>query len=109
MFVIIRKTVVKEGFGDKIVESFNNRELVRKQKGFVDMTVMRKKPRRGEEEVVTMIRWESEEAWKNWEKSDAHIAGHRAKMGQPKPDYIISSESDRYTVALVKEAIKEEA
>lgn len=25
-----------------------------------------------------MIRWESEEAWKNWETSEEHLAGHRA-------------------------------
>ena len=32
-----------------------------------------------------MIRWESEEAWKNWETSEEHLAGHRASRGKPKP------------------------
>lgn len=108
MFVLVRKTIVVEGYGDKVVEQFNNRDLVRKQKGFVDVTVLRSKPRKGEEEIIVITRWESEQDWKNWEKSDVHIAAHRAKLGQPKPDYIIHSEGGRYTVALVKEAIQSE-
>lgn len=63
---------------------------------------MVKKVRRGDEEVIVMIRWESEDHWKQWEKSDAHIAGHKAKLGQPKPDYIVSSEGDKYEVVAVK-------
>lgn len=38
-----------------------------------------------------MIRWESEEAWKNWETSEEHLAGHRAGRGKPKPDHIINA------------------
>ena len=106
MYVAMRKIVVKEGNADKVVEQFSKRELVRKQEGFVDVTVMKQKARGGAEEVVVLIRWESEAAWKKWEQSDAHIAGHKAKRGQPKPDYIIRSEGGRYEVQLVKEAIK---
>ena len=38
-----------------------------------------KNVRRGEEEVIMIVRWESEEAWKAWEKSPEHIAGHKEK------------------------------
>ena len=34
---------------------------------------MVKRARRGDEEVVMLVRWESEEAWKNWEKSPEHF------------------------------------
>lgn len=40
---------------------------------------MAEKGKREEVTVIVMIRWESEQHWKQWEKSDAHIAGHRAQ------------------------------
>lgn len=106
MFVQMRKTVVTEGNAEKIVERFGGKGLIEQQEGFIDATVMVKKVRRGDEEVVVMIRWESEAHWKQWEKSDAHIAGHKAKIGQPKPEYIISSDGGLYEVQTVKKAVK---
>ncbi|QOR67856.1 antibiotic biosynthesis monooxygenase [Cytobacillus suaedae] len=102
MFVQLRKTVVKEGYSDKVVQRFSGEGIIEKQEGFIDLSVMVKKVSRGDEEVVVMIRWESEDLWKQWEKSDAHIAGHKAKLGQPKPDYVISSEGEKYEVVAVK-------
>lgn len=102
----MRKTVVTEGNAEKIVERFGGKGLIEQQEGFIDATVMVKKVRRGDEEVVVMIRWESEAHWKQWEKSDAHIAGHKAKIGQPKPEYIISSDGGLYEVQTVKTAVK---
>jgi len=106
MFVQMRKTVVKEGHADQVVQRFSKEGIIEQQEGFIDLTVMVKKVRRGDEEVVVMIRWESEEHWKNWEKSPEHIAGHKAKLGQPKPDYIISSEGGQYEIKAVKTASK---
>ncbi|MBY0097143.1 antibiotic biosynthesis monooxygenase [Mesobacillus maritimus] len=102
MFVQMRKMIVTEGNSDKVVQRFGGEGLVEKQEGFIDTTVMVKKVRRGDEEVVIQTRWESEEHWKQWEKSDAHIAGHKAKLGKPKPEYIISSEGGLYEVKAVK-------
>ncbi|TCN26640.1 antibiotic biosynthesis monooxygenase [Mesobacillus foraminis] len=104
MFVQMRKTVVTEGNADQVVNRFSGEGIIEKQEGFIDLTVMVKKVRRGDEEVVVQIRWESEDHWKQWEKSDAHIAGHKAKLGQPKPDYIVSSEGGLYEVKAVKSA-----
>ncbi len=70
----------------------------------MDLTILEKKVRSGEEEVLILIKWESEEHWKQWEKSDAHIAGHKARIGQPKPDYILSSEAGKYEIKAVKKA-----
>nr|WP_053583491.1 antibiotic biosynthesis monooxygenase [Lysinibacillus contaminans] len=36
--------------------------------------------RRGEEEVVMIVRWESEEAWKAWGKSPEHIAAIKIRL-----------------------------
>lgn len=74
--------------------------------GFIDSSVMVKKLRKRdaeEEEVMVMIRWESEEAWKTWEKSPEHIAGHRNKRNQEKPEYIISTTVTMYEVKAVKQ------
>lgn len=106
MFVQMRKMVVTEGNADKVIERFGGKGIVEEQEGFIDATVMVKKVRRGDEEVVVMIRWESEAYWKQWEKSDAHIAGHKANRGKPKPEYIISSEGGLYEVKTVKKSTK---
>lgn len=97
--------VVKEGNANKVVEQFSQRGIIEKQEGFIDLTVMKQKARRGEdEEVLIMMRWKSEEYWKQWQHSDAHIAAHKARRGQPQPDYIISVSNQRYEVQAVKEA-----
>lgn len=106
MFVQVRKWMVTEGNSDKIVERFGKKvgqkpSLVEKQPGFIGREILVKKVRRGDEEVVMLIRWESEEAWKNWEKSPEHIAGHKARLkeGKPeKPDFILSMEHGNYHV-----------
>jgi len=102
MFVQIKRMVVTEGNADKVVERFGAKKdgpsLLEQQPRFIDKQVLVKKVLRGDEEVLIMVRWESEEAWKNWEKSPEHIAGHKAKAGKPKPEYIIESGQDVYYV-----------
>ena len=106
LFVQMRKIVVTEGNAEQVIKRFSGEGHIEKQEGFIDLSVMVKKVRRGEEEVIVMIRWESEDYWKQWEKSDVHIAGHKAKRGQPQPDYIVSSEGGLYEVKAVKHAVK---
>lgn len=106
MFVQMRRTVVTEGNVDQVVERFRGEGIIEKQPGFIDLTVMVKQVRRGDEEVVVLIRWESEQDWKNWEKSEEHIAGHKAKLGKPVPEYIVSVEGGKYDVKAVKQAVK---
>ncbi|GAE29819.1 antibiotic biosynthesis monooxygenase [Halalkalibacter hemicellulosilyticus] len=105
MFVQVRKLTIAEGHFQTIVEQFSQPGIIEQQEGFIDLKVMVKKVRRGEEEVMVLVHWQSEEAWKNWEKSDAHIAGHKAKKEQSKPDYILDVEVDKYEVKAVKTAI----
>lgn len=97
MFFQIKKIVVKEGFSEQIVESFSKRGgLMEQQPGFVEKQILVKKTRRGDEEVLVVVRWNSEEDWKNWEKSPEHIAGHKAKRGQEKPEFVIETSQDVY-------------
>ncbi|MGQ7277353.1 MULTISPECIES: antibiotic biosynthesis monooxygenase family protein [Brevibacillus] len=102
MFVETKNLIVKEGTSDKVVERFSREGAVEKSEGFVDLSVLVKKSRKGEEEVIVMIRWESVEAWKKWELSEAHLEGHRQARGKPKPDYLISSSHHVYEVKVYK-------
>ncbi|MEW4370191.1 antibiotic biosynthesis monooxygenase family protein [Paenibacillus kandeliae] len=105
MFVILRTITVSEGYAEQVVERFSQPgTVVEQQPGFVDMQVLVKQVRRGEEEVVIMFRWESEQDWKNWEKSDAHVQGHRNKAGRPKPEYMLNVSHAKYEVKAVKTA-----
>lgn len=102
MFIQIKRMVVTEGNADKVIERFGAKKdspsLLEQQPGYIDKQVLVKKVRRGDEEVLIMVRWESEEAWKNWEKSPKHIAGHKANAGKPKPDWVVESGQDVYYV-----------
>jgi heme oxygenase (staphylobilin-producing) len=102
VFVQLRKITVTEGNADQVVKQFSQEGIIEKQDGFVDITGMEKKVQRGNEEVVVMVRWESEEDWKQWEKSEAHIASHKAKMGKPKPEYFVNIQVGKYEVKAVK-------
>lgn len=102
MFVQIKRIFVTEGNSDKIVARFGAKEgtpsLLEQQPGFIDKQVLVKKVRRGDEEVLVVVRWESEDAWKNWEKHPDHIAGHKANAGKPKPEFVIESGQEVYYV-----------
>lgn len=108
MFIQIQKWTVTEGNADKIIERFKKKpdqgpSLIEQREGFLSRELLVKNVRRGEEEVLMLVRWESEEAWKSWEKSPEHIAGHKRKIKEnggkpPKPEYVIAREHSNYTV-----------
>ncbi|WP_442601440.1 antibiotic biosynthesis monooxygenase family protein [Paenibacillus sp. KN14-4R] len=104
MFIETKTIIVKEGTSDKVVQRFSQPGIIEQSEGFIDLSVLVKKSRRGDEEVIVMIRWESEEAWKKWETSEAHIEGHRQSRGQPKPDHVISVSHGTYDVKATKGA-----
>lgn len=107
MFIETKTFTVKKGTSNIVVERFTGEGIIEKFEGFIDLSVLVKKVRRGDEEVVVMIRWESEEAWKNWETSEEHLAGHRAGRGKPKPDHIINVEHGVYYVKSSKAAYQQ--
>lgn len=82
MFIETKTFTVKEGTSNIVVERFTGEGIIEKFEGFIDLSVLVKKVRRGDEEVVVMIR-ESEEAWKNWETSEEHLVDiERAAVSQ---------------------------
>lgn len=99
MLVQMRRFTVTEGNTHQLVEKFTTQKApVEGREGFIDKTVLQKKVRRGEEEVIVVIRWESEDAWKAWEKSPEHIAGHRNNKGKERPEFIINVDVAMYEV-----------
>lgn len=103
MLIQTRTIIVTKGNADKVVERFSKPNALDEMAGLLDISVMVNKSKKEDtEEVVAMIRWESVEAWKNWEKSDAHIQGHRESRGQPKPEFVISSTVNMYEVKAVR-------
>jgi len=102
VFVQMKSITVAEGYVGKIVEQFASKGLIEGQPGFIDLSVLRKKKRGGNEEVIVMIRWESEEAWKSWETSEVHLAGHKENRKKLPPSYIIEKRQDVYHVLATK-------
>ncbi|WP_342439876.1 antibiotic biosynthesis monooxygenase [Paenibacillus sp. FSL L8-0436] len=103
MFIQTRSIVIEKGNSDKVIEKFSAPGALEEMEGLIDISIMLNKKSKDTEEVLLLIRWESEEAWKNWEKSDAHIQGHRNSRGQEKPAFIISTTVNRYEVQKIKE------
>lgn len=101
MFVMTRTMLIEKGNSDKVLARFSAESPIDQMDGLVDISVMVNRKSKEHEEVVVIIRWESQEAWKNWEKSDAHIQGHRDNKGQP-PSFIISTTVNMYDAHVVK-------
>lgn len=103
MFIQTRSIVVEKGFADQVVERFSRESPMDEMEGLIDKSVMVNRIKKDHEEVVILIRWESVEAWKNWEKSDAHLEGHRQNKGKPKPEYIINISVNSYELKSFKQ------
>lgn len=102
MWVESKTITIKEGFEDQIVQRFSEQGAIEKFPGFIDLSVLVQKPRKGEQQIQVLIRWESEAHWKAWEKSDVHIEGHRRQRQQGKPEYVLGSAHAAYEVKAVK-------
>ena len=102
LFVQLRRISVAEGNAEQVIKKFSGKGMIEEQEGFIDLIIMEKQVRKGDEEVIVMIRWESEEYWKQWEKSEAHIANHKANLGKPKPEFILNTEVGKYEVKAIK-------
>ncbi|WP_426445428.1 antibiotic biosynthesis monooxygenase [Paenibacillus sp. S-38] len=104
MLIQTRTIVVQKGKSDLVLERFSKESPMDAMEGLIDKTIMvNRKKQEDCEEVMIMIRWRSLEDWKNWEKSDAHIQGHRQNRGQPKPEHIISVTVNMYELNAVRE------
>jgi heme oxygenase (staphylobilin-producing) len=106
MLIQTRTIVVQKDKVNLVLERFTKESPMDALDGLIDKTVMVNRKKQEYEEVVVMIRWRSIEDWKNWEKSDVHIQGHRQNRGQQPPEYIISTTVNMYEVKAMKEGLK---
>ncbi|MFX3631394.1 MAG: antibiotic biosynthesis monooxygenase [Candidatus Pristimantibacillus sp.] len=106
MLIQTRTIVVQKEQVELVLERFSKDSPMDAMDGLIDKTIMVNRKKQEYDEVVVMIRWRSIEDWKNWEKSDVHIQGHRQKRGNPAPDYIISTAVNMYEVKAIKEGAK---
>ncbi|WP_028611741.1 antibiotic biosynthesis monooxygenase family protein [Paenibacillus harenae] len=105
MFIETKIFIVKKGTAGLVVEHFTPPGEIEKSPGFIDLSVMQKKTSRsGDEEVLVLIRWESEAAWKRWETSEPHLEGHRQARGKSEPEHIVGFEHGYYKVLAAKKA-----
>ncbi|WP_042169288.1 antibiotic biosynthesis monooxygenase [Paenibacillus gorillae] len=98
MLIQTRTITVHPGNADKVVERFSQPGPLDGREGLIDRTIMVNKWNTEQEEIVVIIRWESEDAWKSWEKSPEHIQGHRDRRGETQPEYIIDTVVNMYEV-----------
>lgn len=98
MLIQTRTIVVQKGNSEKVVERFVAPSPIDTMDGLLDKTIMVNTKSKELEEVVVMIRWRSTEDWKNWERSDAHLEGHRQSKGKPLPDFVASTIVNMYEV-----------
>lgn len=105
MLIQTRTITVKSGYAEQVIERLTKESPMDAMEGLIDKTVMVNRKKQEHEEVMVLIRWKSVDAWKNWEKSDAHIQGHRENKGKKLPEYVISSSVNMYEVQSVKEGI----
>lgn len=103
MFIQMRSMKVEKGHSEKVVERFSQNAPIDTMPGLIDRIVSVNKRAKDYEEVMVIVRWESIEAWKNWEKSDVHIQGHRTKREKPK--YILDVSVNMYEVKAIKEGL----
>lgn len=107
MIIEMKTWTVTEGHSEHILKKFEERKekpyLMDQQPGFLGRETLVKKITRGDEQVIMMVRWESEEALKAWKKSPEHIAGHKAKIDsgnhkREQPEYIVSVDHELYYI-----------
>ncbi|GIP24478.1 antibiotic biosynthesis monooxygenase [Paenibacillus sp. J22TS3] len=102
MLIQTRTILVEKGHADQVVERFSKEGVVDEREGLIDISVMVNRGKKEHDEVVVLIRWESEDAWKAWEKSPEHIQGHRNSRGQQPPAFVISTTVNMYDVKKVR-------
>lgn len=69
MLIQTRSMIIQKGYSDQVVERWSGPSPIMEMPGLIDFSVMVNKRNKEQEEVLVIIRWESEEAWKNWEKA----------------------------------------
>ncbi|WP_128893792.1 antibiotic biosynthesis monooxygenase [Longirhabdus pacifica] len=101
MIVITNTIKVKEGYGEQLIERFQQPREVQKMEGFLGMELLQTEDTEGYHEFVVRTKWVSQSAHDEWVKSDAFKRSH--SKGGP-ADYMIDFKIQKYQVVVEHEA-----
>ncbi|MCB9227476.1 MAG: antibiotic biosynthesis monooxygenase [Chitinophagales bacterium] len=77
-FVAINYITCKDHYKERFEELFASRKgAIDKMPGFQEMEVLKPMSDEGETVYLIMSHWESEDAFKDWTKSEAFLEGHK--------------------------------
>lgn len=103
MYIVTNTTTINKGEGYKLVNRFDKVGKVEAMKGFQGLEVLTRHKLNDVDEVSIVTRWDSEEDFKNWTKSDAFKEAHQHKGGRP--DFILENEISYYEVEVTRAPI----
>ena len=103
MYIVTNTTKINKGEGYKLIDRFNKVGKIESMKGFIELEVLATKKLEDYDEVSIVTRWDSEDSFKNWTKSDAFKESHRHKGGRP--EYIIENKISYYNVEIVRKSV----
>lgn len=103
MYIVTNITKIKKGEGHKLIQRFDKVGKVETMEGFLGLEVLSSKKLEEYDEVSIVTRWDSEEAFTGWTKSDAFKESHNHQGG--KPDYILSNKTAYQEVEVTRNPI----
>ncbi|MEI3607545.1 heme oxygenase [Pseudogracilibacillus sp. SE30717A] len=103
MYIVTNTTKIKKDEGIKLINRFNKVGKVEMMEGFLGLEVLETQKLKDYDEVTIVTRWETEDNFKNWTKSEAFKEAHRHNGGRP--DYIIENKISYYKVPIVRHPI----
>lgn len=104
MYIVTNCVKCRKDEGHKLVKRFDKVGKIEFMPGFLGMEVLLSDKLDDYDEVSIVTRWESEEAFKNWQNSKAFKEAHAHKGG--KPEYIISNKILYHKIEVVRNPIK---
>ena len=96
MFVIIRTMKIEKGYLDIYKEQATKKSLVANSKGFVKREVLVSTKHKSYDVIQNLIYFENKKAYYVWQGSPEHIAMHKNKKHDEKPEGLISITKEEY-------------
>ncbi|HLS61522.1 MAG TPA: heme oxygenase [Virgibacillus sp.] len=103
MYIVTNTTKIKKDEGYKLINRFDKVGKIEKMEGFLGLEVFSTKKLKDFDQVTVVTRWESEDYFSAWMKSDAFKWAHQYDGG--KPEYILSNKVSHYELEVTRNPI----
>jgi len=103
MYIVTNTTKIKKDEGYKLINRFDKVGKIEMMEGFLGLEVFSTKKLKDFDQVSVVTRWESEEYFSAWMKSDAFKWAHQYDGG--KPEYILSNQVSHYELEVTRNPI----